>query len=236
MDETLEHIKRFSFRLRLFDGWNLFQRTLWAAFGAAFAVQLTGRFLPVKLLWVWTTLPILLWLLGVSLWSGLKPFTALQAARRVDLELGLKERLSTSLALGSRQHGQESVTSFFIPSLIGKLHQDALETARRVDIRQAYPIRLQHKPLLVSGILLIALIGMAFLPNPMDKVLADELEIIGSHGMQAYKYPDMLEMIKNGRLQPDKLIEKTISLQEATTALPGMNSFDNKGVLVINSF
>lgn len=71
---------------------------------------------------------------------------------------------------------------------------------------------------------------------PMDKVLADELEIIGSHGMQAYKYPDMLEMIKNGRLQPDKLIEKTISLQEATTALPGMNSFDNKGVLVINSF
>jgi alcohol dehydrogenase len=71
---------------------------------------------------------------------------------------------------------------------------------------------------------------------PMDKVLADELEIIGSHGMQAYKYPDMLEMIKNGKLQPEKLIEKTISLQEATTALPAMKKFDNKGVWVINSF
>lgn len=71
---------------------------------------------------------------------------------------------------------------------------------------------------------------------PMDKVLADELEIIGSHGMQAYKYPDMLEMIKNGKLQPEKLIEKTISLQEATIALPEMNNFDNKGVWVINSF
>ena len=71
---------------------------------------------------------------------------------------------------------------------------------------------------------------------PMDKVLAGELEIIGSHGMQAYKYPDMLEMIKNGKLQPEKLIEKTISLQEATIALPGMNNFDNKGVWVINSF
>jgi len=68
------------------------------------------------------------------------------------------------------------------------------------------------------------------------KVLAGELEIIGSHGMQAYKYPEMLEMIKNGRLRPEKLIEKTISLQEATVALPGMNSFDNKGVLVIDSF
>lgn len=71
---------------------------------------------------------------------------------------------------------------------------------------------------------------------PMDKVLADELEIIGSHGMQAYRYPDMLEMIKKGKLQPEKLIEKTISLQEATIALPEMTNFNNSGVWVVNSF
>ncbi len=71
---------------------------------------------------------------------------------------------------------------------------------------------------------------------PMDKILADELEIIGSHGMQAYKYPDMLEMIKNGKLHPEKLIEKTISLKEATLALPNMDKFDHKGVWVIDSF
>lgn len=71
---------------------------------------------------------------------------------------------------------------------------------------------------------------------PMDKVLAHELEIIGSHGMQAYRYPAMLEMVKNGKLQPEKLIGKTISLQEATFALPEMNKFDNTGVWVINSF
>ena len=71
---------------------------------------------------------------------------------------------------------------------------------------------------------------------PMDKVLANELEIIGSHGMQAFKYPDMLEMIKNGKLQPEKLIEKTISLKESTFALPNMDKFDHKGVWVIDSF
>ena len=70
----------------------------------------------------------------------------------------------------------------------------------------------------------------------MDKILADELEIIGSHGMQAYKYPDMLEMIKSGKLQPEKLIEKTISLKESTLALPNMDRFDHKGVWVIDSF
>jgi alcohol dehydrogenase len=71
---------------------------------------------------------------------------------------------------------------------------------------------------------------------PMDRVLSDELEIIGSHGMQAYKYPDMLEMIKSGKLQPEKLIEKTISLEESITALTNMDKFESKGVWVIDSF
>ncbi len=70
----------------------------------------------------------------------------------------------------------------------------------------------------------------------MDMILAHELEIIGSHGIQAYKYPDMLEMIKNGKLHPERLIEKTISLQETTIALTNMNKFDHKGVWVIDSF
>jgi alcohol dehydrogenase len=71
---------------------------------------------------------------------------------------------------------------------------------------------------------------------PMDIVLANELEIIGSHGMQAYKYPEMLDMIKSKKLCPEKLIEKTISLEEATKELPNMGKFENKGILVIDSF
>jgi len=74
-------------------------------------------------------------------------------------------------------------------------------------------------------------------PNiPMDKILADELEILGSHGMQAHKYPEMLKMIIDGKLHPERLIEKTITLEEATLALPRMDTFQNKGVLVVNSF
>jgi len=54
--------------------------------------------------------------------------------------------------------------------------------------------------------------------------------------MQADKYPEMLKMISDGKLHPEKLIERTISLEEAALALPKMNNFENKGVLVINSF
>ena len=71
---------------------------------------------------------------------------------------------------------------------------------------------------------------------PMDQILANELEVIGSHGMQAFKYPRMLDMIKNGVLAPDRLIEKTITLQESTEALMYMNEFQNKGIVVIDTF
>ncbi len=71
---------------------------------------------------------------------------------------------------------------------------------------------------------------------PMDRVIADELEIYGSHGMQAFKYPKMLKMISSGKLAPQKLIEKTITLEEATSILPTMNEFGHSGVIVIDRF
>ena len=71
---------------------------------------------------------------------------------------------------------------------------------------------------------------------PMDQVIAHELEILGSHGMQAHKYADMLQMIKNGRLSPDKLLEKTVRLEESVHLLPRMDESDSKGIMVINSF
>jgi len=71
---------------------------------------------------------------------------------------------------------------------------------------------------------------------PMDKVLANELEIFGSHGMQAFRYSVMLEMIKEGKLSPQKLVERTISLEDAIIELPSMDKFNHKGVLVIDDF
>ncbi|HDR52881.1 MAG TPA: alcohol dehydrogenase, partial [Mariniphaga anaerophila] len=71
---------------------------------------------------------------------------------------------------------------------------------------------------------------------PMDKVVAHELEIIGSHGMQAFRYTEMFEMINSGKLKPEMLIGKTISLEDTPQALMGMNKFENLGVTVINNF
>jgi alcohol dehydrogenase len=71
---------------------------------------------------------------------------------------------------------------------------------------------------------------------PMDQVLSKELEIIGSHGMQAHRYPAMLEMIRAGTLDPGKLLGRTITLEEAASMLPHLNSETSPGVTVIGGF
>jgi alcohol dehydrogenase len=71
---------------------------------------------------------------------------------------------------------------------------------------------------------------------PIDLIIGRELEILGSHGMQAHKYPEMLAMIVSGKLQPEKLIGKTISLEGSLDELVNMNSFASTGVTVIDRF
>ena len=71
---------------------------------------------------------------------------------------------------------------------------------------------------------------------PMDKIIAHELEILGSHGIQAHRYPELLSMIESGHLRPDKLIGKTISLEDALIELPAMDKFAGVGVTVLDRF
>ena len=69
---------------------------------------------------------------------------------------------------------------------------------------------------------------------PMNVVLSKELEILGSHGMQAHEYPRMIEMIRSGSLNPKLLISNAISLDEAPHYLATMGDFPGIGVTVIN--
>ncbi len=68
---------------------------------------------------------------------------------------------------------------------------------------------------------------------PMDRIIGMELEIKGSHGMQAHRYDDMMRMIASGVLKPDMLVGNTIPLAEAPLALATMDKFQNRGITVI---
>lgn len=73
-------------------------------------------------------------------------------------------------------------------------------------------------------------------PIPMNLVIAKELEIYGSHGMQAYQYDQLLQLILAGKLSPEKLIGKKISLQQSAIDLPRMNEFQELGLTIIDPY
>lgn len=70
-------------------------------------------------------------------------------------------------------------------------------------------------------------------PLPMGAVIANELEIIGSHGMQAHQFPGMLDMIVSGKIQPQRMLGKVVTLEQGIQELMDLNSFKGTGVTVI---
>ena len=73
-------------------------------------------------------------------------------------------------------------------------------------------------------------------PIPLGRVISHELEVLGSHGMQAHRYDVMLSMILAGTLQPERLIGRTITLEESIGVLTRMDSFEEVGVTIVTEF
>jgi len=71
---------------------------------------------------------------------------------------------------------------------------------------------------------------------PMSRIVAYELEILGSHGMQAHRYDVMMSMILSGKLKPELLVGKEISLEASIDALVSMDTFQGAGVTVVTEF
>ena len=69
---------------------------------------------------------------------------------------------------------------------------------------------------------------------PMARVIGWELDLLGSHGMAAADYPAMMMLIEQGALQPQKLIERTIGLDEAAALLPVFDTATVAGMTMID--
>jgi len=81
------------------------------------------------------------------------------------------------------------------------------------------------------------LVGKDVSPRiPMTAVVANELRILGSHGVQAHKYSELLAMIVDGALDPRRIVGKTVALEDAPAELMGMGKFGNTGITVIDRF
>lgn len=84
-------------------------------------------------------------------------------------------------------------------------------------------------------------VQVGLLPNvtghpavPMDRVIAWELDVLGSHGMASVDYPGMLRLIEAGTLNPQALVERVVGLTEGARLLPSLGVTASAGVTLID--
>jgi len=70
-------------------------------------------------------------------------------------------------------------------------------------------------------------------PLPLDRILAHELTVVGSHGLAAHAYPELLRLVTEGSLDPRRLVARTISLADAPAALVAMGTAEAVGGLTV---
>jgi alcohol dehydrogenase len=66
----------------------------------------------------------------------------------------------------------------------------------------------------------------------MHLVVSGELEVLGSHGMAAWRYPELLGLVVAGRLRPGDLVTNRIDLSAAGPALAAMGEAPPTGITV----
>jgi D-arabinose 1-dehydrogenase-like Zn-dependent alcohol dehydrogenase len=71
---------------------------------------------------------------------------------------------------------------------------------------------------------------------PVDSVVFQELELVGSLGCPTTSYPGMLSLIENGKLEPKRLVSQTIAVEQASDALASMTDFGTVGFHVITQW
>lgn len=79
----------------------------------------------------------------------------------------------------------------------------------------------------------VGLLPAGATPVPMDRVVALELELLGSHGMPAHAYPELMRQVTAGTLRPGLLLGSAIGLPETPAALAALSDSSPAGITVI---
>lgn len=79
----------------------------------------------------------------------------------------------------------------------------------------------------------IGLFPSATADFPVSRVIRDELEVLGVHGLSASRFHEVFGLMQEGRLDPAAMITQRLTLADIPAALPAMGQFAQPGVQVV---
>jgi len=68
----------------------------------------------------------------------------------------------------------------------------------------------------------------------MGRVISYELDLLGTHGMAAADYPEMMALVESGLLSPELLVDRVIGLTQAANELPTLDQRPAVGMTIID--
>jgi D-arabinose 1-dehydrogenase-like Zn-dependent alcohol dehydrogenase len=71
---------------------------------------------------------------------------------------------------------------------------------------------------------------------PIDVILLNELRLYGTFGMQGQRFGTMLAMCEAGTLQPGRVVQRCVGLDQVTEIFDAMSRYDTTGIVVIDRF
>ncbi|MDY6818574.1 MAG: zinc-dependent alcohol dehydrogenase family protein [Halobacteriales archaeon] len=71
---------------------------------------------------------------------------------------------------------------------------------------------------------------------PTDTMVLNEIEFIGSLGMQPTRYDEIFRLVDSGRLDPAAVVSETVPLEATSEKLDAMTDFETEGIPVIDEF
>ncbi|MFP3464678.1 alcohol dehydrogenase catalytic domain-containing protein [Leifsonia sp. SIMBA_070] len=80
----------------------------------------------------------------------------------------------------------------------------------------------------------VGLLATAVPELPLGRVIAWELDVLGSHGMAAVDYPAMLALVTAGRVRPQDLVSRAVGFGEAARLLQDADSTPTAGIAVLH--
>jgi hypothetical protein len=220
VNELESHLRRFGSRLRLRDGWLLAQRTFWMAALGGVLIQIAGRIFPIYNLGFWTWLPFLVWLILVVLYSLIRPLPLMQIALKVDLELCLKERLSTALALQQVDATQTAKKQAFDRISLSTLkltylqRNDALSVAAKVIPAEAFAFSWLLRSLFIGAIFVSLILISELAYNPMDQIKVERAAIKHAAREQAQQIEKAKQEIEDSQEISEEMRQELISKME----------------------
>lgn len=81
----------------------------------------------------------------------------------------------------------------------------------------------------------IGLFPSATADFPISRVIRDELEVLGVHGLSATRFHEVFALMEAGLLDPTAMVTQRLALADVPTALPAMGGFARPGVAVVTS-